>query len=347
MTAAVADREHLDTTALVTWLDQQEFGAGAPLEHRFLSGGAQNVIFALQRGDWTAALRMPPPSAPDQRDDGMQREWRIISALNGSDVPHTAAIAFCGDPSVLGRPFYLMGLVDGWSPMSLQDQQWPEPFQSDLEQRAGLGYALVEGIAAMAAFDWRPHLSDLGRPHGFHDRQVARWEAMLAKVRTRDLAGADVAAAWLRERRPLDFVPGLMHGDYQFSNVMFRHGGPARLAAILDWEMGTVGDPKMDLAWGLAFWPDAQGRSAAAYVDLTGLPERETLVQHFAERTGRQVDDMDYYDVLVRWKLAIVLEQGWRTATPDSPRASFGPVVLTLMAQAAEIAESSTYRRSF
>ncbi len=111
-----------------------------------------------------------------------------------------------------------------------------------------------------------------------------------------------------------------MHGDYQFANVMFRHGTPARLAAIIDWEMGTVGDPKIDLAWALQGWPEdtsAQDASEGSYVDLTGMPGRSELLAFYAERSGRQVDDFDYYLVLARWKLAIVLEQGFQRAAGD------------------------------
>ena len=118
---------------------------------------------------------MPPPGAPPDRDKGILREWRIIEALDGTEVPHTAAIGVCEDGGVLGRPFYLMGFVDGWSPMD-QHGKWAEPFQSDLDARPGLSYQLAEGIALLSKVDWKAKgLADLGRPDGFHDRQVARW----------------------------------------------------------------------------------------------------------------------------------------------------------------------------
>ena len=109
-----------------------------------------------------------------------------------------------------------------------------------------------------------------------------------------------------------------MHGDYQFANVMYHHGAPARLAAIVDWEMGTVGDPKLDLAWVVQSWPE-EGTDGfdLGYVDLTGMPTRDQLLARYAETSGRQVDDIDYYVVLARWKLAIVLEQGFQRAGDD------------------------------
>src|SRR5580704_19245331 len=107
-----------DVANLTAWLDTQGLGVGATLEHHYISGGSQNEIFELRRGDLHCALRIPPRSAPATRDEGIVREWRIIEALKGTDVPHTEAIAVCTDQSVLGRTFYLMGFVDGWSPMS-------------------------------------------------------------------------------------------------------------------------------------------------------------------------------------------------------------------------------------
>ncbi len=336
----------LDTHRLAAWMDEAALpGKGEPLGTRFLSGGTQNVIYELTRGDERCVIRMPPPGAPPDRDRGILREWRIIEALDGTEVPHTAAVGVCEDPSVLGRPFYLMGFVDGWSPMD-QQGTWPEPFHSDLQARAGLSYQLAEGIAMLSKVDWKARgLADLGRPDGFHERQVDRWTAFFERIKKRDLDGLAVATEWLRTHQPLDFVPGLMHGDYQFANVMYRHGAPARLAALVDWEMGTVGDPKLDLAWMVQSWPSGDDDAAAmSYVDMRGMPSRDQVVAHYAEVSGRQVDDLDYYLVLAKWKLAIVLEQGFQRAGDDEKLLAFGPVVTDLMASAAELAESTDYR---
>src|SRR5437899_6925499 len=242
-----------------------------------------------------------------------------------------------------------MGFVDGWSPMSM-GTTWPAPFDTDLEARRGLGLQLVEGIARLSKVDWRAKgLDDLGRPEGFHERQVERWTRFLERVQTRELPGLEVASEWLRSHRPIDYVPGIMHGDYQFANVMFRSGAPAELAAIVDWEMGTVGDPKLDLAWVVQGWPEDTSEAAgASYVDLTGMPGRTELLEHYAAHSGRQIDDIDYYVVLARWKLAIVLEQGYARVTQSdvaNPKLeAFGPIVLDLMQRAAELAETTDYR---
>jgi len=337
----------IDIDCLAAWMDDRGLpGKGEPIEHQFVSGGSQNEIYEIRRGELHGALRIPPHSAPPPRDEGILREWRIIDALDGTDVPHTAAIAVCDDPSVLGRTFYLMGYVEGWSPMNTDG--WPAPFDTDLDARRGLAYQLVEGIALLSKVDWQAKgLHDLGRPDGFHERQVDRWTAFLDRIKQRELPGFDVAARWLRDHKPIDYIPGVMHGDYQFANVMYRTGAPARLAAIVDWEMGTVGDPKLDLAWMVQSWPEDTTSPAAAessYVDLTGMPSRTQVLEHYADVSGRQVDDIDYYVVLARWKLAVVLEQGFQRAGDDEKLLAYGPVILQLMQDAAELAEATDYR---
>jgi len=342
----------IDTERLAAWMDDEGLpGKGEPLEVGFISGGSQNEIYEVRRGELHGALRIPPGHAPESRDEGIWREWRITEALEGTDVPHTPAIAACRDKDVLGRAFYVMGFVDGWSPMGLEtmpdgSRPWPAPFDTDLGARQGLAYQLVEGIALLGSVDWQAKgLADLGRPDGFHERQVDRWTAFLERIKGRELPGFDEAAAWLRAHKPIDFVPGLMHGDYQFANVMFEHGAPARLAAIVDWEMGTVGDPKLDLGWVVHSWPeDPDDVDGFTYVDMGGMPTRDQVLDHYAEVSGRQVDDIDYYCVLAKWKLAVVLEQGFQRAGDDEKLQAFGPVVLDLMQAAADLAERSDYR---
>ena len=338
----------IDFERLAGWMDDNALpGKGEPISHRFLSGGSQNEIYEIRRGELHGAIRIPPPAAPADRDDGIVREWRIIQALDGTDVPHTPAIAMCDDPEVLGRRFYLMGFVDGWSPMD--HRNWPAPFDTDIGARAGLGYQLAEGIALLSRVDWRARgLEGLGRPEGFHERQVERWTTFFERIKGRKLEGMDVASSWLRVHQPIDYVPGIMHGDYQFANVMFRDGAPARLGAIVDWEMGTVGDPKLDLGWMIQGWPDdtmAAAASDTSYVDMRGMPSRSQVLAHYADVSGRQVDDIDYYVILAKWKLAIVLERGFQRAGDDEKLQAFGPLIVELMKGAAALAETTGYGR--
>ncbi len=139
-----------------------------------------------------------------------------------------------------------------------------------------------------------------------------------------------------------------MHGDYQFANVMYRHGAPARLAAIVDWEMGTVGDPKLDLGWVVNSWPAdpiAPTSATSGYVEHAIHADPRPGALALPEVSGRQVDDIDYYCVLAKWKLGVVLEQGYQRRGDDEKLNAFGPVVLELMKGAADLAESTEYGR--
>jgi aminoglycoside phosphotransferase (APT) family kinase protein len=335
----------IDPARLGRWMDEQDLpGAGAEISSRFVSGGASNEIFEIARDGHRWALRRPPRVVPEGRNDTMLREFRIISALAHTDVPHTRAVAACADTDVLGATFYLMDFVDGWSPIS--EPEWPEPFLDDLEARAGLAYELVDAIARLARVDWQAAgLDGLGRPEGFHDRQVDRWFAHLDRFKIRDIPGLDDAAEWLRGHRPRSYEPGIMHGDYQFANVMFHHGGPARMAAIVDWEMGTVGDPLLDLAWVVMGWPDADEDRSGGYVDMTGMPDRADILERYATVSGRPVDEIDYYVILARFKMAIVLEGGfarYKAGGADNAKMeAFGPIVLDMAAKAAELARTT------
>ncbi|WP_405735296.1 phosphotransferase family protein [Streptomyces sp. NBC_01537] len=335
----------LNTESLGRWLDTQHIAPGEPVDASYISGGTSNDIYSITRGDRRLVLRKPPEKVPPGRNETMLREYRVLKALNGTDVPHPEAVAVCDDTDVLGSCFYLMGYVDGWSPMS--SDGWPEPFRSDLSLRPQLAYQLVEGIARLGNVDWRAQgLEGLGKPEGFHDRQVDRWLAHLAKFRFREIPGLDAAAAWLREHRPSSWEPGIIHGDYQFANVMFQHGTPARLAALVDFEMSTVGDPLLDLGWVLMGWPDAdEDRTQKGYVDYTGMPDRADLLEHYAKVSGRDVSEMDYYVILARFKMAVVLEGGYARHVKGeggNPKmAYYGKAVLDMAAQAAELAATT------
>ncbi len=336
----------IDPVALGKWMDSQGIpGRGEPITSRFVSGGASNEIFEIRRGEHRWALRRPPRNVPEGRNQTMMREYRILAALADSDVPHARAVGGCEDTEVMGAAFYLMDFVDGWSPIS--SPGWPEPFASDLDARPGLAHELVDAIARLSQVDWKAGgLEGLGRPDGFHERQVDRWLSHLSRFKFRDIPGLDEAAAWLRGRIPRSYVPGIMHGDYQFANVMFHHGAPARMAAIVDWEMGTVGDPLLDLAWVVMNWPtDEASRPTVGYVDYQGLPLRDDLLERYATTSGRDVDEIDYYVILARFKLAIVLEGGYAryvSGGADNPRMqAFGQIVLDLAQDAATLTHTT------
>ncbi|ORW64678.1 phosphotransferase family protein [Mycobacterium saskatchewanense] len=332
----------VDPGVLARWLDANDAPGGGeyPLVQQ-LTGGSQNTLYLIERGGERMVLRMPGPRADAARIDGLLREIRLVRALSGTDVPHAGLIAADDSGAVLGMPFYVMQAIDGWSPM---DGGWQPPFDADLAARRALAFELVEGAAKLGRVDWRGQgLEGFGRPDGFHERQVDRWLTFLSAYQVRELPGLDEAADWLRNNRPASYTPGIMHGDYQFANVMFAHGAPARLAAIVDWEMTTVGDPLLDLAWCLLGYDGEEPRADGFYLDMRGMPRRGELQEHYERVSGLSTDNIDYYLVLANWKLGIVLEKtyaaGVRTGKVD-PKITdaFGPMILQLIATAAELA---------
>ncbi len=337
----------IDESALAKWMDREGLpGTGEELTVCPISGGASNEIFELTRGGERMVLRRPPRNVPKGRNETMLREYRVLAALADSDVPHARARGVCEDASVLGAAFYVMDHVDGWSPIATPGQ-WPAPFDDDLSLRPALAFELVDAIAALGQLDWRARgLEGFGKPEGFLERQVDRWFAHLAGFRFREIPGIEEAGAWLRDHTPKHYTTGIIHGDYQFANVMFHHGAPARMAAVVDWEMATIGDPLLDLAWVLMTWPATRGEATGqSYVDYEGMPLRDELMERYASRSGLCVDEIDYYIVLARFKMAIVLEQGYaryQRGGADNPKMqAFGEIVLDMAARAAELARTS------
>lgn len=334
----------LDAGVLARWLDANDApGGGEEPQLTQLKGGSQNTLYLIERAGQRMVLRMPGERADAARIDGLLREIRLVRALSGTDVPHAALIAADDTGAVLGMPFYVMQAIDGWSPM---DGGWQSPFDTDLAARRGLAFQLVDGAAKLGRVDWRKQgLEGFGRPDGFHERQVDRWLAFLDAYKVRELPGLNEASDWLRRNRPAHYRAGIMHGDYQFANVMFAHGAPARLAAIVDWEMTTVGDPLLDLAWCLLGYDGEKPREDGFYLDMRGMPTRSELLEHYETVSGLSTENIDYYLVLANWKLGIVLEKtyaaGVRTGNVD-PKITdaFGPMILQLIATAAELARS-------
>ncbi len=334
----------VDIERLARWMDDRRLpGSGSPLTVTPIAGGASNEILELRRGDVRLVLRRPPRNVPQGRNETMLREYRVVAALRDTDVPHSRAWAWCGDTDVIGACFYIMDHVDGWTPMG----PLPAPFDIDLEAKRGLGWELIDAVASLAQVDWRAAgLENFGRPEGFLERQVDRWLHHLSKFKFRELPGLDEAAAWLRTHTPPSYRPGIIHGDYQFANVMFRHGAPARMAAVVDWEMSTIGDPLLDLAWVVMGWvnPGEEQRSKQ-YFDYTGMQSREELIDRYGARTGLPVERIDYYVVLARFKMACVLEGGYaryvQGGADNEKMAAFGDVVLDMAARAAELARTS------
>lgn len=305
--------EGTNLAALEGWMDAQGVGTGPIAEARLLSGGTQNILMRFRRGDAAYVLRRPPPVPRANSNDTMRREARVLAALDGSAVPHPRLIAACSDEEVLGVAFYLMEPVEGFNPT----EGLPELHANDADARHRIGLSMVEAIAALGAIDYRAvGLDGFGKPDNYLERQVGRWRAQLAGYADLPgwpgpgaIPGVDRVASWLDAHRPADFHPGIIHGDFHLANVMVRPDS-GNLAAVVDWELSTIGDPLLDLGWLLATWPedDAPRATDVAITPWEGFASPDELVAHYAETSGRDLSALDWYVVLACFKLGIILE---------------------------------------
>ncbi len=303
----------VDMAAVAAWMDGQGLGSG-PLEDAvLLAGGTQNILLKFSRSGRSYVLRRPPPHLRANSNETMRREARVLAAIAGTDVPHPGLIAACGDETVIGAAFYLMEPIDGFNPTT-----GLPPLHAGSEAiRHRMGLSLVEGIAALGALDYRAlGLEGFGKPDNYLERQVARWKAQLDSYAEfegwtgpAEIPGVDKVAAWLDAHRPSSFQPGIIHGDYHLANVMYRHDS-GELAAIVDWELTTIGDPLLDLGWLMATWPEGEtpAPGAVGVQPWTGFPTADELVEHYRPRTTRDLSTLDWYAVLACYKLGIILE---------------------------------------
>jgi aminoglycoside phosphotransferase (APT) family kinase protein len=298
----------VDVERLTRWMDERGLGDGPLSDVTELTGGTQNVLVRFTRSGRDYVLRRPPIHKRRNSDETMRREARVLAALAGSDVPHPGLIAAEPDTDVLGAAFYLMEPIDGFNPAG----GLPEPHRSDPAMRREMGFSMVDAAAALGRVDHEAAgLGDFGRPDGWLERQVDRWRSQLDGYLELDgypgpdIPGVDRVASWLDAHRPAAFEPGIIHGDLHFANVLVRHDAP-QLAAVVDWELCTIGDPLLDLGHLLATWPgDGPGGVGEGITDLPSKPE---LVARYAERSARAVDHVDWYHVLAAYRLGIILE---------------------------------------
>ncbi len=310
--SAAREVEGVDLELLGEWMDEKGLPRGPIRNVDRLVGGTQNILIRFERGGRHYVLRRPPIHKRANSDETMRREARVLAALAGTDVPHPGLIAACPDEALLGAAFYLMEPVDGFN----ATQGLPELHEGDPGIRHEMGLSMADGISALAALDpIAVGLEGFGRPEGYLERQVARWRHQLESYGELEgypgpeIPEVDRIADWLDRHRPAQGEPGILHGDYHIANVMFRFDGAA-LAAIIDWELATVGDPLLDLGALLASWPDAEGRSPlgvgqAAFPDMAS---RDELVERYRERATRSLDAIDWYTVLACFRLGIILE---------------------------------------
>lgn len=303
----------VDPGILACWLNERGLGEGDVSDARALTGGTQNILLAFRFCGRSMVLRRPPLHAQTDGNGVIEREARILAALVDTDVPHPRFIAGCRDTGLIGAAFYVMEAVEGFN----AHVELPSPFSEARDLRHRMGLSVVDCIARLGAQDYRAlGLGDFGRPDNFLGRQVRRWRTQLDSYARYEgwpglaaLGDVDGVGRWLDAHMPREQAPGLIHGDVHLANMLFRHDLP-EVAALVDWELSTVGDPLVDLGWLLGHWPDENGNGAATTGarPWDGFPTKDELVARYAERSGRDVSAIAWYAVLACYKRAAIIE---------------------------------------
>ncbi len=306
----MADPVGIDVAGVTGWFGEHVPSAVAPLHFDLVAGGRSNLTFVVTDANgkkWV--LRRPPTSHVLASAHDMGREYRLIHALQDTDVPVPVSTGICTDESVNGADFYVMEFVEG---VIVRDAPTAEKYFT-VEQRRRAGESIVDTLAAIHAVDLKQvGLDDLARHDGYIERQLKRWHSQFtasAAQNERTVPVIDEMHDFLSARIPEQGPAAIVHGDYRLDNCMIGYDG--NVAAVLDWELCTLGDPLADMGLLMVYWNDKDDTESAlmtAPTAVDGFPSRAELKQRYAERTGRDVAELDFYVAFGYWKLACILE---------------------------------------
>jgi aminoglycoside phosphotransferase (APT) family kinase protein len=335
----------IDAAGVGAWFAEHVPAARAPLSYERIAGGHSNLTYRVADAagaEW--ALRRPPMGKTLSSAHDMAREHRVVAALGTTDVPVAPTVGLCEDESVNGAPFYVMDFVRGPVLRGVAEAEASFPDEGD---RHEIGMRVADTLAAIHAVD--PDavgLGDLGRKEDYVARQLRRWYGQWEKSKTRELASIDQVHDRLAARIPAQEGASIVHGDYRLDNMILADSG--EVAAVVDWELCTLGDPLADVGTLMAYWPERDGKSISLGLPANlapGFPTREELAGRYAEASGRDLSDLDFYTALGYWKLAIILEGvyarytggGYGKFDVDSGIEEFARLVERLADTAAEI----------
>ncbi len=327
---------------LEAFLDTHGLGAGPVHASRIGDGGGSNFSFLLERGDERYVLRRPPrPPLPPSAHD-MVREARLQLALARQGIRLPPILAICDDDSVLGVPFYVMRFLDGHVVTSSLPAGLEEPASRRL-----LGEEIVDALVEIHAADVsEPALAAFVRPGSYLERQVRRFGQLWEINATREIPAVVEVGGRLATHLPVPLADTVVHGDYRLGNLMVERDRPDRVQAVLDWEMGAIGDPRADLGYLLATYTEPGGGASPLGVSPVtaheGFPSKEQLIERYAERSGRDVGPLGWFEALALWKAAVFCEAIYgryvrgELGAEDARAAAFEHVVPLMAETAAE-----------
>ena len=338
--AANAREPLLVLEPLRAFLTENGLDAPEDLTAEPVGEGHSNVTFMLSTG---VVLRRPPrgPLPPSAHD--VLREARLLQALAPTPVRVPGVLAVCDDPEVIGSPFYVMERMEG----EVMTDTMPRPLDNP-QERDRIADQLIDSMVELHAVDWRAvGLEGFGRPTGYLDRQLRRFIGLWEHNRTRELPEVEQLAGWLSDNMPQSPPATIVHGDYRLGNTMFAAEAPARLVAIFDWEMATIGDPLADLGYMVMHWtqpgdPDSKF-NLHTVTRREGFPSREELVHRYEERSGRSMRALNWYVTLALWKAVVFMEGNYKRAvsgsTDDPYLKAFGDGVIEIAQRALHVSQ--------
>jgi aminoglycoside phosphotransferase (APT) family kinase protein len=330
---------------LEDFLDERGIGEGR-LEAERIGEGHSNFTFLVRRGDARVVVRRPPrPPLPPSAHDVL-REARLLRALEATPVRVPRVLAVGDDESVLGVPFYVMEEVHG----SVVTIDVPDAIDTE-EGRRRLSEELVDALVEVHAVDWRAcGLEGYGKPTGYLERQLRRFTGLWEYNKTREIAVVEEVHDWLADNLPDSPEATIVHGDYRLGNVMVANQAPARLLAIFDWELSTIGDPLADVGYLTVTWAQADDPVDSSFASLSaatrqpGFMTREELTARYEERSDRSVSALNWYQALAMWKAAVFMEGNYKRytlgASDDEYLALFDEGVPALAEKARDVARS-------
>jgi aminoglycoside phosphotransferase (APT) family kinase protein len=308
---AVRDEDAFDVTAVDAWLRGIRPGLDGPPEVKQFSGGASNLTYLLRYPERDLILRRPPPGTKAASAHDMAREYRVQDSLKPVFPYVPAMVGLCQDESVIGSDFYVMERVEG----TILRKEIPAELGLAPADLRGVCESVVDRLVDLHRVDARAAgLTDLGKGPGYVGRQVEGWSRRYRAAKTWNVPSFEHVMGWLEANQPGDVGTCVIHNDFRLDNVVLAPGDPRRIVGILDWEMATIGDPLMDLGGALAYWVQADDdrfmhilRRQPTHVP--GMLTRAEVVEHYAARSGRQIDNWPFYEVFGLFRLATIAQQ--------------------------------------
>ncbi|MDN3015737.1 phosphotransferase family protein [Paenibacillus sp. BSR1-1] len=319
------DHEHINWVQLEMLV--RETFQGIPndtMKIKKFSEGYSNHTYLLTIGDWEAVLRRPPFGEIPAKAHDIKREYTILSRLHGVYPLAPKPYLYKEDPGIIGRHFYLMEKKQG----VVINQSIPDNYGSSELIGPSISKSIINSLVELQQVDYKKvNLMDIGKPEGFLERQVHSWIKRYRLVKTDEIAGVEELEAWLIKNIPTTTDTTIVHNDFKLNNLVLDPNDAGVIKGVLDWEMATIGDPMSDIGALLTYWGEASDPDIGISVvtNQPGFFSRRKLAERYAQVSGRDITDIDYYVAFSFYKLAIILQQlyyRWKKGETDDARFS-------------------------